>query len=67
MHIHEIYTKNFHNKSKPHLVLLHGFAGSAMSYIRTFHKLSEHFQVHSLDHYGNGFSARPFVNENHSQ
>ncbi len=39
-------------------MLLHGFAGSAMSYIRTFNHLSKYFHVHALDHYGNGFSSR---------
>jgi len=38
-----------------------------MSYIRTFHKLSQNFNVHALDHYGNGFSSRATFDVNKNQ
>ena len=66
-HMHEIYTQNITGRQLPHLVLLHGFAGSAMSYIRTFHSLSQHFNVHALDHFGNGFSSRSTYEVNRNQ
>lgn len=38
-----------------------------MSYIRTFHGLSQHFNVHALDHFGNGFSSRESYHVGRSQ
>ena len=55
-HIHEITTNN--SPDLPHLVLLHGFGGTALTYIRTFSSLFEHFQVHALDIFGIGYSSR---------
>lgn len=38
-----------------------------MSYIRAFRRLSQAFNVHALDHYGNGFSSRPDYDINRNQ
>lgn len=56
-HIHEIYTNSHPKEDLPHLVMLHGFGGTALTYIRTFEHLKEHYQVHALDTFGVGLSS----------
>jgi abhydrolase domain-containing protein 5 len=55
-HMHEVYTLG--NKKLPHLVLLHGYGGTSLTFIRMFEKLREDFQVHALDTFGVGLSSR---------
>jgi pimeloyl-ACP methyl ester carboxylesterase len=37
--------------------MLHGFGGTALTFIRTFQHLKEHYQVHALDTFGVGLSS----------
>ena len=55
-HMHELYTAS--NPRLPHLVLLHGYGGTSLTFIRTFQHLNSHFQVHALDTFGVGLSSR---------
>jgi pimeloyl-ACP methyl ester carboxylesterase len=55
-HMHEVYTTTA--KDLPHLVVLHGFAGTSLTFIRMFEHLRTHFQVHALDTFGVGLSSR---------
>lgn len=54
--MHEIYTVG--PSHLPHLVLLHGYGGTSLTYVRTFELLYEHYQVHALDTFGVGLSSR---------
>jgi len=57
-HMHEIYTVNKEAKKElPHLVMMHGFGGTALTFIRIFHLLFNHYQVHALDTFGIGNSS----------
>lgn len=55
-YIHEIYTVP-PKKDLPHIVMLHGFGGTALTYVRLFKSLSEFYQVHALDAFGVGHSS----------
>lgn len=50
-------------------MLLHGYGGCALTYVRLFKELSQKYYVHALDHMGMGLSGRrPFSDElNQSQ
>ncbi len=61
-HIHEIYTNN-EKKNLPHIVLLHGFGGNAMTFFRLFKHLKDDYQVHALDAMGVGHSTKGNFNE----
>lgn len=54
--MHEIYTVS--PSDLPHLVMLHGYGGTSLTFIRLFHQLKDHFQVHALDTFGIGLSSR---------
>lgn len=54
--MHELYTVG--DSSRPHIVLLHGYGGSSLTFIRTFEHLKDHFQIHALDTFGVGLSSR---------
>lgn len=54
--MHEVYTVG--NNKLPHLVLLHGYGGTSLTYVRMFQHLQQHFQVHALDTFGVGLSSR---------
>lgn len=47
------------DKSKPTLVLVHGFAGSAALFYRIMKRLAEHFYLVMFDIIGMGCSSRP--------
>ena len=55
-HMHEVYTTG--DKKLPHLVLLHGYGGTSITFVRMFQYLQPHFQVHALDTFGIGLSSR---------
>jgi len=55
-HIHELYTIG--DNSLPHLVLLHGYGGTSLTFIKTLKHLKNHFQIHALDSFGVGLSSR---------
>ena len=38
--------------------MLHGFGGTAMTFVKIFKKLKDSFQVHALDSFGVGHSSR---------
>lgn len=46
------------NKYLPHIVLLHGFGGTGMTYFRMFKNLRDDYQVHALDALGVGHSTK---------
>ncbi len=46
------------NPTLPHLVLLHGYGGTSLTFVRMFEYLKDHFQVHALDTFGIGLSSR---------
>lgn len=54
--MHEVYTTG--NSQLPHLVLLHGYGGTSLTFVRMFQHLRSHFQVHALDTFGVGLSSR---------
>ena len=54
--MHEVYTNS--KEKLPHMVLLHGYGGTSLTYVRTFQHLAPHFQIHALDTYGVGLSSR---------
>ena len=37
--------------------MLHGFGGIALTFIRTFELLKDHYQIHALDTFGVGLSS----------
>ena len=41
----------------PHLVLLHGYGGTSLTYIRCFEHLRNYFHIHALDTFGVGLSS----------
>ena len=55
-YMHEVYTAG--DKDLPHLVALHGYGGSSLTYVRMFQYLNSEFQVHALDLFGIGLSSR---------
>ena len=55
-HVHEIYTRN-RNPDLPHMVMMHGFGGTSLSFLRLFHLLFPYYQVHALDNFGIGYSS----------
>jgi len=55
-HFHELHTTG--NTKLPHLVLLHGYGGTSITYIKIFKHLKDHFQIHALDTLGVGLSSR---------
>lgn len=62
--MHEIYTIPDKTVEKlPHVVLLHGFGGTGMTFVRIFEKLRPYAQVHALDLYGMGYSSRGNFND----
>jgi cardiolipin-specific phospholipase len=52
---------------KEHIVLLHGYGGCALTFIRLFAGLSKQYFVHALDHMGMGLSGRRVFSDNLSQ
>lgn len=56
-HIHEIYTIS-QNNNLPHMVLLHGFGGTGMTFVRFFNRLRNQYQIHALDSLGVGHSSK---------
>ena len=44
--------------SEKHILLLHGYGGTSMTFIRLFKRLSEKYTVHALDFLGMGLSHR---------
>ena len=54
--MHEVYTTG--NNKLPHLVMLHGYGGTSLTFVRMFQYLKDHFQVHALDTFGVGLSSR---------
>ncbi|CAI2369950.1 unnamed protein product [Moneuplotes crassus] len=54
-----IMTYEFGNKSKPEIVLIHGFGGSALIFFKLFKRLSENYHVYAIDLLGMGRSSRP--------
>lgn len=61
-HIHTIEA-GFDDKSKPVLVLVHGYASSSAAYFRCIKELISTFHIYSIDLYGMGASARPFYDK----
>ena len=55
-YIHEVYTTG--NSTLPHLVLLHGYGGTSLTFTRLLQPLSTRYQVHALDTFGVGLSSR---------
>ena len=47
------------DKSKPQIVLIHGFGGSAIIFFKLFKHLSEKYHVFAIDLLGMGRSSRP--------
>ena len=45
-------------ENKEHIVLLHGYGGCALTFIRLFAPLTQRYHVHALDHMGMGLSGR---------
>lgn len=64
-YMHEIYTKG--TSDLPHIVLLHGYAVTSLSYVRLFEHLYPHYQVHALDTFGIGYSSRGAWKEHFSE
>ncbi|EGR28315.1 hypothetical protein IMG5_178630 [Ichthyophthirius multifiliis] len=51
------YSKD--GKNKPKILLIHGFAGSVLSYHKMFSLLSEKYEVYAIDLPGMGLSSKP--------
>lgn len=49
------------DKSKPKLIMLHGYGGTGLIFYRTFKELSEKFYLVVPDLIGNGGSSMPKV------
>lgn len=62
-HVHEIYTIN-ENKNLPHIVFLHGFGGTGMTFVRFFKRMKDYYQVHALDLLGVGHSSKGVFKDN---
>lgn len=52
-------TYEFGDKSKPQIVIIHGFGGSALIFFRLFKSLIEKYHVILIDLIGDGCSSRP--------
>ena len=52
-------TYEFGDKSKPQIVLIHGFGGSALIFFKLFQRLKEKYHVILIDLLGMGCSSRP--------
>ena len=52
-------TYEFGDRSKPNLVLLHGYLGSALTFYPTFKHLQGDYHVICIDLLGMGCSSRP--------
>ena len=46
------------DSSLPHIVLLHGYGGTSLTFVRLFSEIYDHYQVHALDAFGIGYSSR---------
>ncbi|CAI2372487.1 unnamed protein product [Moneuplotes crassus] len=53
-----IWTYEFGDTSKPHIVIVHGFGGAGMIFFKMFKQLSQHFHVYLIDILGMGRSNR---------
>jgi pimeloyl-ACP methyl ester carboxylesterase len=53
-----IWTYEFGDESKPHIVIIHGMGGSGMLFFKMFKKFAEHFHVYLIDLLGMGRSSR---------
>ncbi|CAI2372620.1 unnamed protein product [Moneuplotes crassus] len=53
-----IWTYEFGDISKPHIVIVHGFGGAGMIFFKMFKQLSQHFHVYLIDILGMGRSNR---------
>lgn len=47
------------DKSKPQIVMVHGFGGSALIFYKLFKRLQKNYHVILIDLLGNGSSSRP--------
>ena len=54
-----IWTYEFGDESKPHLVIIHGYGASGMIFYQLFKKLKKRYHVYLLDLLGQGRSSRP--------
>ena len=45
-------------KEDRHIVLLHGYGGTALTFVRMFKELAKQYTVHALDLLGMGLSHR---------
>jgi abhydrolase domain-containing protein 5 len=64
-HIHTIRAqenKDFLNKKKPTIIMVHGFMASSLHYIKMLKHFNEDFNVYAIDIIGMGFSSRPQIN-----
>ena len=52
-------TYEFGDKSKPQIILVHGFGGCGLIFFRLFKELKEKYHVIALDLLGMGRSSRP--------
>lgn len=54
------YECGFNNKEV--ILLLHGYAGCAMTFVKCLKKLAEKYRVYAIDMVGFGLSSRPEFN-----
>jgi pimeloyl-ACP methyl ester carboxylesterase len=59
--INYIYGYEIDNTNKPNLIMLHGLNSSAIPYIKSYHLLTKHYNVYSIDFIGFG---RADINDN---
>ena len=53
-----MWTYEFGDDSKPHIVIVHGYGGSGMIFFKMFKQLAEKFHVYLVDLLGMGRSSR---------
>lgn len=53
-----IWTYEIGDKSKPKLIVIHGYGGSGMLFFKMFKDFAEHFHVYFIDLLGMGRSSR---------
>ena len=54
-----LMTFEFGDKTKPQIILIHGFGGSALIFFRLFKQLKDKYHVILIDLLGMGWSSRP--------
>jgi abhydrolase domain-containing protein 5 len=52
-------TYEFGDQNKDTLVMIHGYAGTALNFFRTFRLLEPEYHVYAIDLLGKGSSSRP--------